>query len=150
LPGPYSPFVRSFFERGGERLAKIRQKTTAGVEEIEKIINKEHVATLIRKEQGRGRSGSPKKRRPEPDTAPEEPISMKRRCLKQPTLLTSSFSTGSPELSFGGSTASESAEPCINNLTTSATIENDEDRLSRIKRLALKAQRPSDPVPHML
>lgn len=134
------PLVRSFLERGGERLVKVRQKTTAGVVELEKLISKEHVASLIGKEQGRGRSVSPKKRKPEPDTVPDDfvLIKRKRQNFQPPVLLNSSFSKGSPELSFGRSIACESLEP-------STPVEDDRDRLSRIRRSALQAQRPSDP-----
>jgi len=119
-------------ERGGERLVKIRQKTEEGVEEVEKVIKKEHVASLVGKEQGRGRSGSPKKRRPETNLALEEPISMERQCHEWRTSSTSSSSTTFPDLSHGSSVEGELSEPCRTSFGIS-------------KRLALKSQRPGDP-----
>jgi hypothetical protein len=138
------PLVRSFLERGGERLVTVRQKTGAGFKEVQKIICKEDVAALYAKESSRGRSLSPKKRKPDAETTPEEYQSVKRQRSQQLPLASHSPSptTSCPNLLYStGSENDPSQQACLE--LPDGANDNDEGRLRMLKASARRERRPT-------
>ena len=125
------PLVRSFLERGGERLIKVRQHMDAGFQEVEKVVGKDDVSTLFAKALSRARSASPKKRKPV--TIPEENDSVKRPCHES----IASFISFCPELSQGGNSGDDLSD-------TYEVSVSDDERLKMMKKSVLRHQRPTD------
>lgn len=159
------PHARAFLEAGGPKLVRVRERTSDGIREVDKIVHPAEVSRIVGA--NRGRSASPKKRKAA-ESSSNLPDAVEANCR---------HSEGEPPLNFSPQSQDSSGSCAISCLDRArdkvpslfsdcstpdylkghneyiiareldiSSVDPEDFRIAALKKKELKKQRPRDPA----